>query len=165
MQISGRVEIGEATYAVDGHGLRDHSWGPRSWQAPYFYRWLHGSAPGHGFMAAYFGGADGNDRTGGFVWDGGKLHRCGDVAVSTTRDTEQRNLAVVVTLRNMRQQWTFHGRVDATVPLRHRSTDSGASTRILESAVTWTGADWQSLYGMAEYLDQMVDGVPAGLRI
>ncbi len=23
-----------------GFGLRDHSWGPRFWQAPWYYRWL-----------------------------------------------------------------------------------------------------------------------------
>ena len=25
---------------IDGFGLRDHSWGPRYWQAPWYYRWL-----------------------------------------------------------------------------------------------------------------------------
>ena len=28
------------TWGVDGFGLRDHSWGPRTWQAPWYYRWL-----------------------------------------------------------------------------------------------------------------------------
>jgi len=25
-------------HAIDGFGLRDHSWGPRYWQAIYWYR-------------------------------------------------------------------------------------------------------------------------------
>ena len=35
-----------------GFGLRDHSWGPRYWQAPWYYRWLTANfGPDFGFMA------------------------------------------------------------------------------------------------------------------
>ena len=37
---TGTIEIDGDSTAFDGLGLRDHSWGPRSWQAPRFYRWL-----------------------------------------------------------------------------------------------------------------------------
>jgi hypothetical protein len=31
---------GNHEFEIEGLGLRDHSWGPRYWQAPKFYRWL-----------------------------------------------------------------------------------------------------------------------------
>jgi hypothetical protein len=58
MYVSGGLRVGAASFDVSGYGLRDHSWGPRSWQAPWFYRWVHGSTEGFGFMAAYFGSPD-----------------------------------------------------------------------------------------------------------
>jgi len=34
IDVSGEIEIeGEPAIAIRGHGLRDHSWGPRSWQS------------------------------------------------------------------------------------------------------------------------------------
>ena len=38
----GTLTVDGVERAVDGHGLRDHSWGPRSWQSPAYYRWLIG---------------------------------------------------------------------------------------------------------------------------
>ncbi|KAI9357308.1 kinase-like domain-containing protein [Zopfochytrium polystomum] len=49
----------EKTIVVDGNGLRDHSWGPRYWQAISSYRWITcnlGSAAG--FVLALVGGLD-----------------------------------------------------------------------------------------------------------
>ena len=36
----GTIVVGDEAWAITGHGLRDHSWGPRYWQAPFYYRWL-----------------------------------------------------------------------------------------------------------------------------
>ena len=36
----GTIRVGDEEWVVDGYGLRDHSWGPRFWQAPWWYRWL-----------------------------------------------------------------------------------------------------------------------------
>jgi hypothetical protein len=165
MRATGTVQVGEASFEVTGYGLRDHSWGPRSWQAPWFYRWLHGSAQGVGFMGAYFGSPDGADRRGGFVWDVDGLHTCDDVIVSTSRDADQQQRGVDLQLRSGDRSWAFHGHVDASVPLRHRSQDGTSATRIVESAITWTSSDGKRLYGMAEYLDQLNHGVPVGLRV
>ena len=37
---TGTIRVGDDEWAIDGYGLRDHSWGPRYWQAPWYYRWL-----------------------------------------------------------------------------------------------------------------------------
>jgi hypothetical protein len=165
MRASGTVRVGEYSFDLNGYGLRDHSWGPRSWQAPWFYRWMHGSAAGLGFMGAYFGSPDGADRRGGFVWDGEGLHACDDVSVSTSRDADQQQRRIDLELRSGDRSWEFRGEVDASVPLRHRSQDGTSTTRIVESTTTWISADGKRLHGMAEYLDQMSDGVSVGLRV
>jgi hypothetical protein len=167
MMVNGAVRVDDVLSAVTGHGLRDHSWGPRSWQAPFFYRWVHGSTRGLGFMGAYFGSADGADRWGGFVWDGDTLHICNDVAVSTERDSAQEPQALHVALTSGKRHWEFRGDVGTVVPLRHRRGNGGAAsaTRIAEAATMWTCASGTILHGMAEYLDQLKDGVPVGLRI
>jgi hypothetical protein len=163
----GRLALGDDVLEVDGFGLRDHSWGPRSWQAPFFYRWVHGSADGVGFMGAYFGDAEGIDRTGGFVWDGSQLHVCDDVTVCTGRDGASQPQTVSVTLATTGRRWRFQGDVDAVVPLRHRRRDDDASdaTRIAEAAMVWTAEDGTTLHGMSEYLDQVRDGQLTGLRV
>lgn len=165
IRANGTVRVGEFSFHLNGYGLRDHSWGPRSWQAPWFYRWMHGSAAGLGFMGAYFGSPDGADRRGGFVWDGHGLHACDDVIVSTSRDADQQQSSIDLELRSGDRSWKFHGEVDASVPLRHRSQDGTSTTRIVESTTTWITAGGKRLHGMAEYLDQTSDGVPVGLRV
>jgi len=167
-KVSGALAVGDASIDVNGFGLRDHSWGPRSWQAPYFYRWVHGSTDGLGFMGAYFGDADGADRSGGFVWDGVHLHVCDEVEVSTVRDVESQPHSVTVALTAAQRRWVFRGEVDAIVPLRHRRRDDDSAlnaTRIAEAATVWTAEDETTLHGMSEYLDQVRDGLPVGLRV
>ena len=45
--------VGAHTYVVDGRGGKDHSWGPRYWQAPWYYRWLTANVNEQfGFMAS-----------------------------------------------------------------------------------------------------------------
>lgn len=33
-RVTGTIRLGDETWAVDGYGVRDKSWGPRTWQAP-----------------------------------------------------------------------------------------------------------------------------------
>lgn len=166
-RVRGTLTLGDASTDVDGFGLRDHSWGPRSWQAPHFYRWVHGSTAGLGFMGAYFGDPDGADRAGGFVWDGTHLHVCHEVEVSTVRDARSEPRSVTVELTAAEGRWVFRGEASAVVPLRHRRRDDGPDdgTRIAEAATVWTADDGTILHGMSEYLDQVRDGQLAGLRV
>jgi hypothetical protein len=116
-------------------------------------------------MGALFGDEDGAERTGGFVWDGEQLHRCSDVTVVTSRDHAHTPQAVTVSLTGGGTTWTFIGEAHGSVPLRHRSADGRTITRISETAMTWTTDGDTRVHGMAEYLDQMADGVPVGLRV
>ena len=41
MRVKGQLQLGdEAPISFEGWGLRDHSWGPRFWQATPSYRWI-----------------------------------------------------------------------------------------------------------------------------
>ncbi|MFE9322303.1 hypothetical protein ACIHDR_25440 [Nocardia sp. NPDC052278] len=169
MAVAGSITVDGTVFEIAGAGLRDHSWGPRSWQAPWFYRWLHGSSPQFGFMGAFFGVEDGEPVMGGFVWDGRDVHCCTDVRVSTERgeDHTPRRIRAELVAADGRS-WRMIGDVGATVPLRHRKRDASGTeqlTRILENQTRWITDDGTELFGMSEYLDQIVKDSPVGLGV
>jgi hypothetical protein len=44
MKVTGTIQIeGEDPISINGHGLRDHAWGPRYWQSIPSYRWITGN--------------------------------------------------------------------------------------------------------------------------
>jgi hypothetical protein len=40
MRVNGSLQITDQALSIDSFGLRDHSWGPRYWQAIHRYEWL-----------------------------------------------------------------------------------------------------------------------------
>jgi hypothetical protein len=165
VQADGTITIGDDTFEVHGFGLRDHSWGPRYWQAPWYYRWLTANAgKDFGFMASRIAKRDGPGTRGGFVRDNGELHLCRDAEVSTvwTGGPDRYHREVNVRLATRDREWTAKGRVLNLIPLRNRR--EGLVTRISEGMTEWTMADGRVGYGLSEYLDQIVDGEPVGLN-
>ena len=64
----GVIRVGDEEWVVDGFGLRDHSWGPRFWQAPWWYRWLTMNfGEDAGFVVSIVTSRDGNQRIGGMA--------------------------------------------------------------------------------------------------
>ncbi|KAA9166017.1 hypothetical protein FPZ12_003440 [Amycolatopsis acidicola] len=164
----GRLRVGRRVVQISGHGLRDHSWGPRHWQAPWFYRWVHGAAEDFGFMGAWFGQRDGSALRGGFVWDGDTLSELDSLEIASERDDRDEQVAMTVVLRSAGREWKLDGTVLAKVPLRHRREAADGvvqTTRIVEGLTKWALPDGRVLHGMSEYLDQIVEGRPAGLGV
>lgn len=170
----GVIRIGDASFPVSGYGLRDHSWGPRTWQAPWYYRWLTGNAGADfGFMASRVARRDGGGTRGGFVVEHGEMHWCDLVELSTTWSADNYQESLTATLRSGSRSWTVSGRVLSLIPLRNRrEAPSGELlvTRIAEGLTEWTvrsGGDESSParvgYGLSEYLDQIIDGQPVGV--
>lgn len=166
----GRMRVGDEEWEVDGFGLRDHSWGPRYWQAPWYYRWLTASfGPDFGFMGSRVARRDGAGTRGGFVWEDGRIHLCDDFEISTeTVGGDKYHQTISATLRSSRsnREWKIAGEVLSLVPLRNRRTDPEGNelfTRISEGMTRWTMADGREGFGMSEYLDQIIDGQPVGL--
>lgn len=152
---TGRVAIGDETFAFHGHGLRDHSWGPRSWQSPRAYRWLTASfGDDLGFMATHITARDGSEIRGGFVHRGSERVAVRDVEIDTDHGGPQRVHERVRARLHMVDGDTLcvAGRVLSLIPLRHRK--GGATTRIAEGMTEWT-LEGRTGYGLSEYLDQL----------
>ncbi|HET9731530.1 MAG TPA: hypothetical protein VFP54_02540 [Acidimicrobiales bacterium] len=159
----GSIRVGDDSWEIDGFGLRDHSWGPRYWQAPWYYRWLTGNfGPNFGFMASRVARRDSEGSRGGFVWDGTALHVCRDVEITTGwRGDDSYHDTVQAVLRSDEAEWRVEGKVMSLIPLRNRRED--LVTRISEGMTRWCTPDGRVGYGLSEYLDQIVDGSPVGL--
>jgi hypothetical protein len=165
----GTLRVGDDEWELDGFGLRDHSWGPRYWQAPWYYRWLTANVgPDFGFMASRVARQHGEGTRGGFVWADGRLSYCDGLELhSDYTGSESYHQAIRATLTSSRDQrsWSFTGRVLSLIPLRNRRhTPDGELlvTRISEGMTEWTMDDGRVGYGLSEYLDQLVDGQPVG---
>ncbi|MDQ1373100.1 MAG: hypothetical protein QOJ09_438 [Actinomycetota bacterium] len=159
----GEIRVGSDTWSVDGFGLRDHSWGPRYWQAPWYYRWLTANfGSGFGFMGSRVARKDGPGTRGGFVWDGSSMHWCNDFDISTTwTGGDAYHDTIAATLRSGTDEWKVTGKVLNLIPLRNRR--DGLVTRISEGMTEWTLDDGRVGYGLSEYLDQIIDNKPVGL--
>ncbi|MCX7619895.1 MAG: hypothetical protein N2037_03495 [Acidimicrobiales bacterium] len=165
---SGTIAVGDDSWSVTAYGLRDHSWGPRYWQAPWYYRWLTANfGEEFGFMGSRIARRDGEGTRGGFVWDGERLHLCNDFHIqSTWTGADRYHESIAATLRAADEdgkpiEWRVTGEVLSLIPLRNRR--DGLVTRISEGLTRWTLADGRIGYGLSEYLDQIVGGMPVGL--
>ena len=165
---TGTITVGDQSWAVDGFGLRDHSWGPRTWQAPWYYRWLTANVGGDfGFMGSRIARRDAEGTRGGFVWEDGRIHLCHDFEITTTWEGDERyHQGIEAVLRakdadGNPKEWRVTGKVLNLIPLRNRR--DGKVTRISEGLTEWTLADGRVGYGLSEYLDQIVDGEPVGI--
>ena len=162
----GSIRVGDATWDIDGYGLRDHSWGPRTWQAPWWYRWLTMNfGPDHGFVVSVVTARDGSQRIGGVVLADGTYRHLDGARVETDwrgPDRYHQRLRVEATCGD--DTYTITGEVLSLVPLRNRRRGPDgetAVTRITEGMTRWHW-DGREGYGLSEYLDQIVDGQPVG---
>ena len=165
---AGEITVDGERTVIDGFGLRDHSWGPRYWQAPFYYRWLTANfGKEFGFMGSRIASRQGGGLRTGFVWDGTELHQCTDLRVQTEwSEANHYHRVVDVELTAGGRVSKARGTVLSLIPLRNQRQDSEANplvTRICEGITSWTLEDGRVGYGMSEYLDQIVDGNPVGL--
>jgi len=173
VEARGTIRVGSEEWEMNGCGLRDHSWGPRYWQAPWYYRWLTANfGKDLGFMASRVAKKDGPGTRGGFVWDGGRIYACDHAEVSTEfvgDDSYHQKVTGLLRSTKHGKEWHFEGNVTTMIPLRNRRQDPDGNwlvTRISEGMTKWemTGGehDGRIGWGMSEYLDQIVDGQPVG---
>jgi hypothetical protein len=208
MTATGVITVGDEEYMIDGRGLRDHSWGPRTWQAPWYYRWLTvNMRDGTGMMLSRIARKDSDGIRHGFVWTGGEFLTVNSLSLGTRWDGDDRYHAEVHATftaehpdgRIIERELT--GDVLNLIPLRNRRDER--VTRISEGLTRWTlsaplsvggessssagrhtdGGDaaqeddnsadhnGESIadpalegFGWSEYLDQIVDGAPVGIR-
>jgi hypothetical protein len=151
----GRLEIDGRRYEIDGLGLRDHSWGPRYWQAPAWYRWLTANfGDDFGFMGSHIMRRDGVETRGGFVHRGRELVLVRDIQIETEfggREQLHEHIRARLTCQDG-SSLEVEGRVLSLIPLRNRR--EGQVTRISEGMTEWR-CEGRTGYGLSEYLDQL----------
>lgn len=154
VRATGTLVVNEVTIPIHGLGLRDHSWGPRSWQSPAYYRWLTCQFDeSFGFMGSHIHLHSGVDLLSGFVFRDGR----NDLVHHLRIDTEWQNdapyhRALCVELSTESGRFEVTGEVIGMLPLRHRR--DGKTTRIAEGLTRWRCGS-QEGYGWSEYLDQV----------
>ena len=151
----GRLVVDGVEYQLDGLGLRDHSWGPRSWQSPAYYRWLIGQFDtDFGFMGSQIVTQAGTELLSGFVFRDGANHFVDRLTLHTDwKDPGHYHDRLALTLHSRAGEVAITGRVLTMLPLRNRR--DGKITRISEGLTEWRCGEHVG-YGWSEYLDQIV---------
>lgn len=164
----GRITVGDETFDIAGHGLRDKSWGPRYWQAIEWYRWCPMNfGPDFGMMLSVIGDGKGGAREGGMVFRDGIYDLIKECRIESDWDGNDYQTALRATVRTEGgKSYEVTGRVLSLIPLRNRRKapdGTELNTRITEGMTEYRCGDRTGL-GMSEYLDQIVDGVAVGRR-
>ena len=140
----------EQPIQFDGHGLRDHSWGPRYWQSVPSYRWITANYGDNlGMVISVIGG-----KPNGVLYDGDALYKIDAVDLQT--DYEEgtkfhKALRAMITLSDG-ETHDVVGTVKGFIPLRNRR--GGATTYIGEGMTEYVLDGKHIGYGLSEYLDQ-----------
>ncbi len=163
----GTITVGDEVIELDGLGLRDKSWGPRHWQALHWYRWLP-LVFGEDFamMISLIGGDDPEvpPRQTGMVLVDGEYHLVRECRIDTDWDDDRYQRTMRAWVRTDHAEYDVTGEVISLIPLRNRRTTPDGEqlvTRITEAMTRYRCGDRTGI-GMSEYLDQIVDGEPAG---
>jgi hypothetical protein len=162
---TGSVSVDGTSYSLDALGLRDHSWGPRLWQNLSWYRFLPlVLSDGFAMSAVLIGDHDGGLHAGGMVLrttpEGGRGYvPIEDVRLTSEYDDQDYPRRQRIEVDTAERTYVVEGESMSLVPLRNRR--DGRTTRITEAMTRFT-CDGHEGVGMAEYLDQLVDGRPTG---
>jgi hypothetical protein len=158
MAVTGTVDIDGDVMQIDGLGLRDHSWGPRYWQAIHSYRWLTiNFAPDFGMMVSKIWRTPEETTQGGVIVRGDRLERITSVDIETEfedNDLFHRNLVAHLTTADG-EKLDVTGKVMGFIPLRNRR--EGMTTHVGEGMTEFRCGDAVG-YGLSEYLDQVEPG-------
>lgn len=155
MRVSGTIKAGEqAPFTVTGHGLRDHSWGPRFWQSTPSYRWLTGN---FGDDLGMIIRTNDEGKGGGLFHEGQSLTRITNTVLTTEYEGDShyhKSLKAELELEDGRHR-VLTGRVMGYIPLRNRR--SGKNTHVGEGMTEYTLDGERIGYGLSEYLDNPKD--------
>jgi len=157
MHVTGALSIEGERFAIDGFGLRDHSWGPRYWQAIHSYEWLTlNFGPDLGAMVSVIQrDAAGKERSaGGVLQRGMEIERLVEARIEAEyEDNGLYHKQVTAHVKTEKgEELTIRGEVISFIPLRNRRGDS--VTHIGEGMTEWRLGDRVG-YGLSELLRQV----------
>jgi len=152
MRVTGTIDLGDEQVEIAGYGLRDHSWGPRYWQAIERYEWLTMNfGPDLGAMVSVIQVAGEKERQGGVIIRNGEFSAIEKVTIDAQYEENglyHRSLVAKVETRDG-ETLEFQGKVKGFIPLRNRR--EGKTTHIGEGMTEWTLGD-RTGYGLSEFL-------------
>jgi hypothetical protein len=155
MAVRGTLRIDGEPIAIEGHGLRDHSWGPRHWQAIHSYEWLTlNFGDDFGAMVSVIRRSPEDERTHGVVVRGDRLDPVTHATVSAEfADNGLYHRSVKANLETRGgESLEIHGQVKGFIPLRNRR--DGLVTHIGEGMTEWRCGERVG-YGLSEFLRQV----------
>jgi len=155
MRVTGSIDLGDEQVEIAGYGLRDHSWGPRYWQAIERYEWLTMNfGPDLGAMVSVIQVAGEKPRQGGVIVRDGELIPIKNVTIDVQYEDNglyHRSLVAKVETKDG-ETLEIQGEVKGFIPLRNRR--EGMTTHIGEGMTEWTLGDRKG-YGLSEFLRQV----------
>jgi hypothetical protein len=163
-RVRGEIRVGDDTWTIDGRGWRDHSWGPRYWQAIYYYRLFIANFPnGDGFMLLKITDKSGASRRVGVLLVGRQYEEIVDMDLSTQWSDKQDPARVNIGVRTAKRKAVIAGEIIRLAPLRNRRKANGQTleTRIAEGFTRFSWDDRLG-YGMTEYIERIEGGNLAG---
>lgn len=163
-RVRGEIRVGENVWTIEGRGWRDHSWGPRYWQAIYFYRLFLANFPnGDGLMLLKITDKAGRTRREGVLLVDGQYEDILDMDLFTDWTDSQDPAFVRIGVRTANRKAIITGEILTLAPLRNRrrAGDEILVSRIAEgyTRFRWEG---QEGYGMSEYIERLENDVLAG---
>jgi len=166
-RVRGEIRVGDESWPIDGRGWRDHSWGPRYWQAIYYYRLFLANFPnGDGFMLLKITDRQGKVRREGVLLVDGKYEDILDMDVITEWTEQQDPRKVQLGVMTANRKVRIDAEVLTLAPLRNRRKADGETlvSRISEGYTRFTWGE-QVGYGMTEYIERIEDGKYAGFPL
>jgi hypothetical protein len=158
MHVTGSVEIDGETMEISGNGLRDHSWGPRYWQAIDGYEWLTMNfGDDLGAMLSVIRRPGKPVRMGGVLVRGDAIDPIDDIAIEIDYEDGglfHRALSVDAKTRSG-ERLAIEGRVISFIPLRNRRAER--TTHVGEGMTEWRLGDRVG-FGLSELLRTVEDG-------
>ena len=155
MAVAGELLLDDERLRIDGFGLRDHSWGPRYWQAITRYEWLTlNFGQDFGAMVSIIRRDPESQRTGGVVVRGDQLDAITEARVDAKyAENGLYHQSVTASVKTSAgEELTFDGTVKGFIPLRNRR--GGQTTHIGEGMTEWHCGDRVG-YGLSEFLRQV----------
>ena len=155
MAVRGQIRIDDEVLPIDGFGLRDHSWGPRFWQAIESYEWLTlNFGADFGAMVSIVRRDADHQRHGGVIVRGDELVPVTRAEISAEFEAGGLYHRTVHAELGTADGETLiiDGTVKGFIPLRNRR--DGMVTHIGEGMTEWRCGDRVG-YGLSEFLRQV----------
>lgn len=162
---SGTITIDGQDHRVSASGFRDHSWGPRKWTAPTWWRWVScwvDEANGFAGWATCVG--DKRPPGNGAIVRDGTISLVRRMEIKSSYGPAPYYFPEQVDVVLTTDDGPFETHVDIlpnAVPLRHRR--EGYQARIAELLGKFA-FEGHTGYGFLEYHDLLLDGVPQGMK-